>query len=62
MKYKVYTVKKNKLNNQDMFFEAEFNIESGFNSVDEANEFIQDYGLNNVRYTILPYIFMTNKD
>ncbi len=62
MKYKVYTVKKNKLNNQDMFFEAEFNIESGFNSVDEANEFIQDYGLNNVQYTILPYIFMTNKD
>lgn len=61
MKYKVYTVKKNKLNNQDMFFEAEFNIESGFNSVDEANEFIQDYGLNNVQYTILPYIFMTNK-
>lgn len=62
MKYKVYTVKKNKLNNQDMFFEAEFNIESGFNSVDEANEFIQDYGLNNVQYTILPYIYMTNKD
>lgn len=61
MKYKVYTVKKNKLNNQDMFFEAEFNIESGFNSTDEANEFIQDYGLNNVQYTILPYIFMTNK-
>ena len=62
MKYKVYTVKKNKLNNQDMFFEAEFNIESGFNSVDEANEFIQDYGLNNLQYTILPYIYMTNKD
>ena len=60
MKYKVYIIKTDEVTKQAIFIEADFNWGCGFDTVEEANDRIQNRGDDYVHYVILPYVYMTS--
>ena len=60
MKYKIYIVKTDEVTKQAIFIEADFNLFCGFDTIDEANNKIQNIGDDYTYYVILPYVYMTS--
>lgn len=58
MKYKVYIAKIDEVTKQTIFIEAGFNWDSGFDTIEEANDRIRSIGDDYVHYVILPYVYM----
>lgn len=60
IKYKIYIVNTNEFTKVVEFIEVDFNYGCGYDSLEEANLKIKEYGDNYVHYTILPYMYLTN--
>jgi hypothetical protein len=60
IKYKCYKIKIDDITKQSILIESDFNYGCGFDSIEEAIDFIQRNGDDYVQYTFLPYIYMNS--